>query len=385
MTINTKERENAFRVGVIGPSRVGKTSLVAAILRNSQDLLAGTPIEVRANDLATEARISAHRNQLDGALRGGQFLSKSVRATQEPFVFDLLMSSGDREASLEVSILDYPGGWLDPVNRPQLRQKDWEECRDFLRTSTVLIVPIDGTIVMEAVEARHQGMVPAILTTNDVAEVAVSWAKERQERAAQSPPEPGLLILAPLKCESYFADNGGQQDDADKLRSAVTWYYSELIHRVREECRTVTILYSPVDTIGCVELVSGQWRRTEDPPGAEFHAKYRVRGAGRIATKGADTILRGVARHVYEARSGVEAEESAKATQVADSASAYANYNAGLFRNAWFKINGERKRRREAAEGRAQEAQRAEARLKAFHAALEQLSQDSYGPRVSEF
>ena len=40
--------ELVFRIGLVGPSRVGKTSLITALLRDSQRLLQGTPVSMRA-------------------------------------------------------------------------------------------------------------------------------------------------------------------------------------------------------------------------------------------------------------------------------------------------------------------------------------------------
>ena len=36
--------ELVFKIGLVGPSRVGKTSLITALLRDSQRLLQGTPV-----------------------------------------------------------------------------------------------------------------------------------------------------------------------------------------------------------------------------------------------------------------------------------------------------------------------------------------------------
>ena len=63
--------ELVFRIGLVGPSRVGKTSLITALLRDSQRLLQGTPVSMRALGTATEKRIAQHRRELDGSLLAG--------------------------------------------------------------------------------------------------------------------------------------------------------------------------------------------------------------------------------------------------------------------------------------------------------------------------
>ena len=382
MALLSEDDQDAFRIGVVGPSRVGKTSLIAAILRDSQTLLSGTPVEVQSQNQKTETRLSAYRNRLAGSLKAGQFMPDAMLPTQEPFVFVLNMFAGDRVNGLKMAILDYPGGWLDPQHRPDLRQDDWHECRDFISQSTVLMVPIDAAVVMEAAEPREVAAIPSILTTGDVEQVAVSWAKTREERKDH---EPGLLVLAPLKCESYFADNGGLRDDSGALQAAVRETYSDLIASVRREAPSVRILYSPVDTIGCVELVSADWHPMGSDHNLEFTAKYRVRPPRLLTVMGADAPLILVCRHVADARRRVEAVEAANAANAAEAARTYAERHEGLLRNTWFLLNGERQRRRDTANARSLEATRAKNRLEAFERAIVDLSNKRLNDRVAEF
>ena len=80
-----------FRIGLVGPSRVGKTSLITALLRDSQKLLQGTPVAMRPVGTATEKRIAQHRRELDGSLLAGEFTPGALRGTEEPFTFSLLL------------------------------------------------------------------------------------------------------------------------------------------------------------------------------------------------------------------------------------------------------------------------------------------------------
>jgi hypothetical protein len=382
MQLLRDEYKDAFRIGVVGPSRVGKTSLIAAILRDSQELLSGTPVEVQSEDQETEKRVTSYRNRLDGQLKAGQFMPDAMHSTQEPFVFVLNMFAGDRKSGVKMAILDYPGGWLDPQHRPRLRQDEWHECREFIRLSTVLMVPIDAAVVMEAAEARERAAIPAILTMNEVMEVTRSWAKRRDECKED---EPGLLMLAPLKCESYFADNGGLRDDSGELQAAVRKSYSDVIAAARKEAPSLRILYSPVDTIGCVELVSADWHPRGSDHDLEFTAKYRVRPPRVLTVKGADAPLILVCQHLAEARRRIEVIEAGNAANAAEAARLYAERHEGLLRNMWFWLNGERRRRADVANARSLEATRAKNRLEAFERATVDLSNKRLDARVAEF
>ena len=135
---------------MVGPSRVGKTSLITALLRDGQRLLEGTPVSMRAIGTPTQRRLAQHRRDLDGALLAGEFDPGALGGSQEQFTFQLLLDPGVPGAGIELQLLDYPGGWLDPVNRPADREAQWEECERFLEQASVLIVPIDAAVLMEA-------------------------------------------------------------------------------------------------------------------------------------------------------------------------------------------------------------------------------------------
>ncbi|MDT7578841.1 MAG: hypothetical protein QOK35_101, partial [Pseudonocardiales bacterium] len=171
--------ELAFRIGLVGPSRVGKTSLITALLRDSQRLLQGTPVSMRPLGTPTEKRIAQHRRELDGSLLAGEFTPGALRGTEEPFTFQLLLDSGVRGTGIRLELLDYPGGWLDPSTRPHDRDADWQACQRFLQQCSVLLVPVDAAVLMEPTSAAQLRAVPSILTTPEVGEVVRQWLKER--------------------------------------------------------------------------------------------------------------------------------------------------------------------------------------------------------------
>ena len=59
--MSTDDHELVFRIGLVGPSRVGKTSLITALLRDSQRLLQGTPVSMRP---LAEVTTTAARDRL---------------------------------------------------------------------------------------------------------------------------------------------------------------------------------------------------------------------------------------------------------------------------------------------------------------------------------
>ena len=300
--MNGEEGNIEFKVAIVGPRRVGKTSLITALLSESQKLLAGTPVSI-APVGTTEARIAQHKNDLRGSLLAGEFHPGALGGTQAPFTFTLAMTVN--KASITWAILDYPGGWLDGRTRGSENDAEWERCKKWVSESSVLLLPVDASVLMEATLKREKITAQNLLQIGQTEELAREWAKGRAVAR-----QPGLVVLAPVKCESYFNDNGGLIDKNEELYRRVVQSYKPVIDAVRQEMAGTTglsIQYHPVDTFGCVELQMAEW---QPPAGASesspllFSATYIVRPPGQPNPKGAGGILVSICRQIVEAQSG---------------------------------------------------------------------------------
>jgi hypothetical protein len=374
-----------YRIGMVGPSRVGKTSLITALLHDGQRLLEGTPISMKAIGTATQKRLSQHRRELDGSLLAGEFDAGALGGSQDQFTFHLLLDTGVPDTGIELQLLDYPGGWLDPHTRPAGVEAQWEECERFLEQCSVLIVPVDAAVLMEATTASHLRNVPTILGTPQVTDVVRSWLKRRNER----PDEPALLMLCPVKCESYFDDNGGRRDLSATLLQWVRRVYRQVIELVPNEApdvRNIRTVYAPVDTIGCVEILRADWLAEPDEPGAlTFVAHYGVRPPGERSVKGTEDIMIALCRQLVSGRAKVEEREAGLRREQADAAQTFADRDEGFFRNIWFLISGERRLRADAARTSREEAIQAADRARALRGIVESLARRAHSDRVTQW
>ena len=299
-----------YRLAMVGPAAVGKTSLIVSILREAQTLLAGTGVSIEAGDDSTQLRINRLKQELTASLMAGEFNHEEIKGTDNAFKYLLDMKVVRGKTKLRLGFLDYPGGWINPKTRVQNREAEWDECTKWMEESAVLIVPIDATVVMESITRNDLVDALRTLETGLTAGVVRSWVQSKTQKR-----EPGLLILAPVKCESYFNDNGGIKDRSEELFEKVNKFYSELIESVREELAgakqnsdssdksipiDVSIQYYPVDTIGSVELKRARW--IKDKYGKQgkrsFEAEYLVRYPGRLKPRGADGILIAICQHI---------------------------------------------------------------------------------------
>jgi hypothetical protein len=163
---------------------------------------------------------------------------------------------------------------------------------------------VDAVLVMESIRAgRWQEL--AALAALDQMEAAVRlWATARGGR----PGEPALVLICPVKCETYFADNGGARDMSAELRGKVLDVYAEMLGTLREAAPEARILYVPVDTIGCVELTGVTWGS-----GLDLRASYRIRQPERISRAGAKDVVWGLYRHLFQVRRAALAADTKSA------------------------------------------------------------------------
>jgi len=287
--------EIIYKVALLGPTRSGKTSLISSALAEAQDFLIGTPAKFKATG-STLKRIQENRQELDGALAAGSFNPGALAGSQDLTIYDLSLSVG--KSILPIHILDYPGGWLTDVT------PEFEEVENWIKECNILILPVDAVVAMECrgekenIAARHR------LNTAAIEDAVQNWARERVQRKS-----PGIILLVPVKCESYFSDHGGRRDRSAELRQRVLEKtYKGALDRVRGEgqgSQMLSVFYMPVDTMGCVDLVTADWEKAPDNE-LECHARYRVRGKGQRSVLGAGDLLVAIAKMIAQAEKSAE-------------------------------------------------------------------------------
>lgn len=359
-----------FKIGLLGPTAVGKTSLVTTLLDEANNLLERTPVRVEAEvGSPTAMRIHKHRNELRAAIIKKSFESGALRGTTEPAHYELAMRV--KSHSIGMKILDFPGGWMREGGPPPDKLDKWKACREFISDSSVLMLPTDAAVLMESVTGKERGNIPATLCFSEVQELVDVWAKNRSARRER---EPALLVIAPLKCEAYFADNGGHRERGKELQASVLKHYRDVIDSAKRVAEHVTVLYAPVDTYGCVELKKAQWE-TGLGGEARFRAEYRVRKDDRVRIKGADAILVEMCRQIVDVKRRVEQQRSQTADQRADAARFRAAQQPdGLWERFVWWLGDERDKRNAAASASAADAAEVRRSFEELQVAVQQLA-----------
>ncbi|WP_030872052.1 hypothetical protein [Streptomyces sp. NRRL S-37] len=368
-----------YKIGLLAPSQVGKSTLIAGLLTEGQRLLnRETAVQLTAADRPTRNRIATTDNLVSGALKARVFQPRLMPSTSDPSWFRLLLEPRGRDLPIRFDILDYPGGWLENGGESSEHEHKWNECEAFLADSSVLIVPIDSVLLMEA-GAEHAHLLTSQLRVFQIKQVVLRWAKNRRERTG----EPAMVIFCPVKCETYLPDSGSLQDQSAELRHQVVDQFSEVLESIREAAPHASIRYLPIDTYGCVELVSARWTPHADAPGGVILVpKYRVRPPGTIVRKGLDDLISLLCRQLVDSARMQSEQTTAQRQATARHSREYADLREGFFRDLWLKVNGERSRRERVADDHQERYLEAQETTKSLIDVLAALAERQHGPRL---
>ena len=276
-----------FKVSMVAPSGFGKTTLLATIMNDAENGLdnptAGLTLKYKDED--DKKRISDVRKAMNNAILAGKagFTGKvdaKLAGTGEPKKFDFYYHLAKDADSIDqpFSIMDIPGGWINPDNRISGEMENkWEEFKEHLRASRLLFVPIDATLIMEYGTDKERGTAVKILDNSSTSDLIKEWAKYRKGSDKSS-----ALIFVPIKCEKY-------RSKAKELEERVKQFYAYTASQVHDICSDIQQYYIPLETLGCVEFAHGTWRTEVGKE--EFQAEFRMAGDESRRIKNVDQIF----------------------------------------------------------------------------------------------
>ncbi|MBD2000851.1 hypothetical protein H6G00_30330 [Leptolyngbya sp. FACHB-541] len=220
-----------IKITMLGPSSVGKTSLLTAMYEQFKDVASGTRLQltpVGDSGILLQDRLSELKNLPDTftSIKAEGGISNSNKVSV--FKFDL-GKRGKNNSLLTLQFLDYPGGY----------HKDKQEYLTQQLTECVaVLVAIDATALMEEGGRWHDSV-------NRPQQIT-----ELFENTYINLDSPRLVILAPVKCEKYLQDS----ESLRKLHKAIRESYKNLLNHLRSEelLTKVAVVVTPVQTVGSV-------------------------------------------------------------------------------------------------------------------------------------
>ena len=218
-----------IKATMLGPRAVGKTSIMASIFSDSRKEVAVTrlcfvPQESCANKLSfKKAKLQ------DIIIKRKEFADKpntgAIEASSTVTTFDFDMGLKDRLKSVNISIKDFPGEYLD--SKP-------EEVSEFIEESHIVMIAIDAPYLMEENGKYNEEK----NEVNHVISFFMNHTKSLKDK---------FVLLVPLKCERYFHDG-----TIDEVADRVSEVYSALIDFCR--ANNIACAVTPIQTLGGVEF-----------------------------------------------------------------------------------------------------------------------------------
>ena len=228
---------------MLAPRGVGKTSLLAAMHEEFDKTFDSAGLTTWVSDSKTLDAIEECKRQL----RNMDYrLQKLVEPTppqlnpweDEGFFFEV--GSGGKKF-MKIRFTDPSGEYFKPAATPD--QKEY--VKQQLNQCDAVIIPIDATALMEKKTGRTKNteIGPWHETKNDPARIT-----KLLKDAYESLTRPRLVVLAPLKCESYMKTDKDANDLLDRIKIG----YRELLDFFKQDelYPKVAVVVTPVQTIG---------------------------------------------------------------------------------------------------------------------------------------
>lgn len=291
----------SIKIGMIAPSKGGKTTLLATTFQEISTILRGNRFQATysALDVATRDAISRKLDEYSAILRlQDPFAVPSIAGSvqTDDYKFSLNVPHENRIQRFNIWFKDFPGGLLG------LSEFD-AEIRPFLLDSAAIVVPIASDFLLAL--ADSDGMPDPVLIEKNLAarkslqsqnirSILSDWIVRRIERG-----ERPYIAFVPLRCEAYFNDNGGNRDDSERLFQAVhEFYVKPLYNELTEEQKgALSTEIHAIDTYGIVELVETRLYTSPDGKSKELESIFKRRqnlpanNNNSFASKGAFALL----------------------------------------------------------------------------------------------
>ena len=267
-----------LRVSMLGPSGVGKTSILATMYDQLENVITRTDLQVRLKteefNILYDRLISLKRLFATDSLVPNQ--TQEIQANVDWQVFDFLLGRHGKSLTLQLEFIEYPLGWIEREATAQ--ERDW--VLDLLRQSDAILIPIDAPALMEFNGRWHSERNRPELVTKFI------------ELAYENLRSPRLVIMSPIRCERYLKDLDYVTDMVEEVKKG----YDRLLGYLGfgELKELIAVVVAPIQTLG--EIVyhgspknhySPQFAKTQryavySPQDSEQPLRYLLRFAMRL-------------------------------------------------------------------------------------------------------
>ena len=236
--------EKSINVVMCGGRRTGKTSIMAAIRSNIQDMFPeGTQIALQFADSGStnvSNTLSLYQKELKARFddADAEYFPTDLMPTTQRVDYECHVFLQGKNSHLDLNFIDVPGEWYtNPLYRDDLK--------NVLSDSDILLIAVDSPHLMEESGEYHN-------LFNRVEQITKAI-----KEAFDGNRDPKMVLFVPLKCEKY-RKTANHKNRMENLLNAVREGYKDLIDGYLlngENKRLYAVAVSPCFTLGGVEFL----------------------------------------------------------------------------------------------------------------------------------
>ena len=218
-----------IQVMMVGGRRCGKTSVLAAMKRNFDELFNSKNLVIRYGDTETLDALEDKNAEIEEYFwsAGGRTFTPDSNPTDEMMQYAFKVGIPGKRGSIKIDFIDYPGEWLTD----KIHIKDLKAC---VEKTQVIIIAIDTPHMMEEA-GRFNEQRNGCNRVEGMLKMALEDAPEMRR----------LVLFVPLKCECYLAD-GRMNEVLEKTKES----YDEIINYFGQLKSIYEVAVTPIFTLG---------------------------------------------------------------------------------------------------------------------------------------
>jgi len=246
---SSQPQPEELQIAMLGASRVGKTSLLAAIYSQFANIIGAVGQLELIPDVASNTSALLAERLAELTTLADEIVvkpEKGTRGTADVREFIFSIKERGSENGLRLRFVDYPGGYLGADSTKE--EKTF--VINLLKSSDAVLIAIDAAALMET-DTRNRSWHGAINRSQQITDLF--------KFAYNNLTSPRLVILCPVKCEKYmlpFQDLRRKPEDGDaspnNLQARVEYEYRNLISYFQTQPTNIATVITPVQTTGCV-------------------------------------------------------------------------------------------------------------------------------------
>jgi GTPase SAR1 family protein len=229
-----------INITMLGPSRVGKTSLLSSLYYQIPDVIQDTNLSLKP-EIETAVQLDECLEKLKNLANDRELnLNDGIDGddVKKSYYFSLGLAGHKPAARLHFQ--DYPGGWIQNIKNSN--SDDLKQVKQFIRDSHAILIPIDTPAIFERNEedCNKINQIPTVC----------HLIEEIFNDCLHDDSLPRLIILVPLKCEKYMKNTEYKSQISNQIKQR----YKKLFTYVSQPNLSdkIAVVLTPVQTTGNV-------------------------------------------------------------------------------------------------------------------------------------